>query len=439
MQATISIIGMIVALALLVIMVMKDVNVFVAAISVSLIVALTGGLDIYDAIKNNYMTGFVGFMKGNYLIFLAGSMMAKVYEITGASKSIARLLLKIFGTKNAVLAMTLATGILTYGGISGFVVCFSLFPIALEMFRAADLPRRYIPGIIIFGCCTFSALGPGNPQVSQVLLVNALGTDLMTHATVGFICTFLTLILGVWYFDFSIARAKKKNGETFIARPTDAFKDDQEVPGAAISLLPLVLSLIAINVKIDGKALVPIEYGVFLGAVLAYILMRNYASKEKTVMEHVSGSISDALMAACNTSTVVGFGSVVAAAAGFNAVVDAMTSIPGPDLVAVAVATNVITGVCGSGSGGLGLAAPILAPIYAARGMSMGILHRTMLIASTGIDTMPYNGFVVTVTNGVCKESHKDAYMPVFWSNMVIPIIVTIVAVVLFTLFPHWP
>jgi H+/gluconate symporter and related permeases len=437
MQATISIIGMVIALGLLAFMVMKGINIFVAAISVSLIVALTGGLDIYEAIKVNYMTGFVGFFRNNFLIFLAGSMMAKVYEITGASKSIARLLLKVFGAKNAVLAMILATGILTYGGIAGFVVCFSLFPIGLEIFRAADIPRRFVPGVIIFGCCTFSAIGPGNPQVSQVVLVNALGTDLMTHATVGFACTILTLVLGVVYFNLHIARAKKK--EHFVAKPFDTFNDEQEVPGAFIALLPLILSLIAINVKVGEKAIVPIEYGVFLGSVLAFILMRNFVPKEKTVMEHVTASISNAMMAVSNTSTVVGFGSVVSAAVGFNAVVNAMTSIPGPDLVAVAVATNILAGVCGSGSGGLGLAAPILAPIYAARGMSMGILHRVMLVSSTGLDTMPYNGFVVTVINGVCKETHKDAYIPVFWANMVIPIIVTIVAVILFTLFPNWP
>ena len=433
----ISIIGMIAALAVLTYMVMKDMNIFVAAIAVSLLVAITGKIDLYDAIKDNYMTGFVGFVKNNFLIFLAGSLMAKVYEITNASKSIARLLLKTFGTKNAVLSLILATGILTYGGIAGFVVCFSLFPIALEMFRAADIPRRYIPGVIIFGCCTFSAIGPGNPQVGQVVLVNALGTTLMSSYVVGFIATILTLVGGVWYFDFSIKRAKKN--ERFVPKPFDTFNDDDEVPSAIVSLIPLLLSLFAINFKINGRSLIQIEYGVFLGAVLAYLLMRRYAKTEKTMTNHISDSISDALMAACNTSAVVGFGSVVSAAVGFGAVVNAITAIPGPDLVAVAVATNILAGVCGSGSGGMGIAAPILANIYGPRGMSMAVLHRTMLIASTGIDTMPYNGFVVTVTNGVCKESTKDSYMPVFWSNMVLPIIVTIICIVIYTFFPNLP
>ena len=434
---TISIIGMVAALAILAFLVMRDVNIFVAAIAVSLLVAVTGGLDLYDAIKGNYMTSFVGFVRNNFLIFLAGSFMAKVYEITKASKSIARLLLKTFGTKNAVLSLILATGILTYGGIAGFVVCFSLFPIALEMFRAADIPRRYIPGVIIFGCCTFSSIGPGNPQVGQVVLVNALGTNLMSSYTVGFIATILTLIGGVLFFNMSIAKAKKS--EHFVAKSFDTFNDEQEVPSAIIAILPLVFSLLTINIKIGGKSLLPIEYGVVLGAGIAYFLMRSYADTEKTLMENVADSITNAFMAVCNTSTVVGFGGVVSAAIGFSAVVNMITAIPGPDLVAVAVATNILAGVCGSASGGMGIAAPILANIFGPRGMSMDMLHRTMLISSTGMDTMPYNGFVVTVTKGVCKESPKDSYMPVFWATVVLPIAVTVVTIVIYTLFPNLP
>ena len=46
---------------------------------------------------------------------------------------------------------------------------------------------------------------------------------------------------------------------------------------------------------------------------------------------------------------------------------------------------------------------------------------------------------MVTVINGVCGETHKDAYMPVFWLTVVTPLIATAVGVVLFTLFPNLP
>lgn len=108
--------------------------------------------------------------------------------------------------------------------------------------------------------------------------------------------------------------------------------------------------------------------------------------------------------------------------------------------MAVALATTIIAGICGSGSGGLGIAAPILKPIFVdGMGINVNVLHRMMMIASSGLDSMPHNGFVVTVINGVCGETHKDAYMPVFWLTVVTPLIATAVGVVLFTLFPNLP
>ena len=201
MGPIISIIGILVALVFLSYMVMKGVNIFVVAICAALIVAITGQINLYDAMETNYMAGFAGFVQNNFLIFLVGSMMGIVYDITNGAKSIARLIIRTAGPKNAALAVVLSTGILTYGGIAGFVVCFAVFPIALEIYRAADIPRRFIPGTIIFGCCTFSSIGPGNPQVGQVVLVNALGTTLMSGAVVGFIATGVTLVVGiVWLF-----------------------------------------------------------------------------------------------------------------------------------------------------------------------------------------------------------------------------------------------
>ncbi len=438
MSEVISIIGIVCALIFLSLMVMRGVNIFVVAITATLIVALTGQVGLYAALKENYMSGFAGFVQNNFLIFLAGSLMGVVYEVTNGAKSIANLIIKAAGPNNAVLSVILATGVLTYGGIAGFVVCFAVFPIALEIYRTADIPRRFIPGTIIFGCCTFSSIGPGNPQVGQVVLVNALGTTLMSGATVGFIATGVTLLVGVVWLNSMIRKARGK-GEHFIAKSMDKFEDDAVLPNPWLALLPIALTLLSINVKIGGKTILPVEYGVFLGACLAYLFMRKYQTDRTPILTHISDAIKNSITAVANTSCVVAFGSVVQATVGFPVIINAMTQIPGPDLIAVAVATTVLAGVCGSGSGGLGIAAPILAPIYTAQGVSLDVLHRTMLVASSGLDTLPHNGFVVTVLNGVTHESHKDGYMPIFWLTVITPVIATIVTITLFTLFPELP
>lgn len=436
---TISIIGMIVALCLLSFLVMKGVNIFIAAIASTFVVALTGGIGLYDALQTNYMGGFTGFFGNNFLIFVAGALMGQVYEKTNGAKAIARLIISKLGKGAAMIAVPLAIGILTYGGIAGFVVCFAVFPIALEVYREADIPRRFIPGVIVFACCTFSGIGPGNPQVGNVVLQNAFGTSLMAGATVGFICTGVTLIVGLVILKIMVDKAWAK-GEHFVAKATDTFDDNAVCPNGWYALIPLAFSLILINVKIDGKQIVPTAFGVAIGAALAYIMLRKYKKPEDNALDMAGNGIKNAVSAAANTSAVVGFGSVVKAAVGFPVLCNAIENIPGPPLVAVALATTILAGICGSGSGGLGIAAPILKPIFVdGMGININVLHRMMLIASSGLDSLPHNGFVVTVINGVCGETHKDAYMPVFWLTVITPLIATAVGVILFTLFPNWP
>lgn len=435
-----SIIGIIAALCLLSYLVMKGVNLFIVAIVCSLLAAVTGGLGLYGALQTNYMGGFVKFFGNNFLIFVSGAIMGQVYEKSFGAKAIARLIISKLGKGAALIAVPLAIGILTYGGIAGFVVCFAVFPIALEIYREADIPRRFIPGVIIFACCTFSAVGPGNPQVGNVVLQNALGTSLMAGATIGFICTAVTLAMGLVVLKVMVDHAREK-GEHFVAKATDKFDDEHILPNGLLALVPLIVSLIIINVKVNGSQIVPTPFGVFLGAVLAWIMLRRYkAADSGSFVELCGNGIKNAIAAAANTSAVVGFGSVVSATVGFPVICKAIENIPGPPLVAVAIATTVIAGICGSGSGGLGIAAPIMKSIFVDTGLvNVNVLHRMMMVASSGLDSLPHNGFVVTVINGVCGETHKEAYMPVFWLTVIVPLVATSVGVILFTLFPNLP
>jgi len=61
--------------------------------------------------------------------------------------------------KHAVLAVVIACAVLTYGGVSLFVVAFSVYPMALSLFKEANLPRRFIPATLAFGSVTFTMTG----------------------------------------------------------------------------------------------------------------------------------------------------------------------------------------------------------------------------------------------------------------------------------------
>ena len=127
---------------------------------------------------------------------------------------------------------------MAYGGVSVYVVSFAVFPIALEVFRAADLPRNYIPAALTFGCSTFAMILPGAPQIQNAIPTSAVGEDLMAGAVVGCICL------------MRMVAAQKAKGAKFVAKDVDVFSDEEEaMPNAFVALIPLIVTIILINVK----------------------------------------------------------------------------------------------------------------------------------------------------------------------------------------------
>ncbi|MDF2505663.1 GntP family permease [Clostridium sp.] len=436
-SVVISLIGILVSLGLLVILIMRGVNIYVVAILCSIIVALTGGINLYDGLKESYMGGFVSFFKSNFLIFLTGTIMGKAYEVTNGAKSIAKMIVDKFGPSMALISIPLACGIISYGGVSVFVASFAVFPIALEVFKQANYPRRFIPAALTFGCSTWAMVAPGAPQIHNAIPAAALGTDLMAGAVNGFISSAVILVLGSIILIKTVNKARLE-GENFVAKPMDVFHDNATYPSGWLAVIPLILTILLINIKIGGSTLVPLEFGVFLGSVAVIILLNKYQDNHK-ILFNLGEACKQSVVSISNTCAVVGFGAVVKATIAFPVVIDAMISIPGSPLVGVAIGTTVIAGICGSASGGLGIAAPLLGPAYLALGVPAASIHRVMSISSAALDSLPHNGYIVTVTNGLCNESHKDAYGLIFWLTVVVPAIGSVVAVILFSMFPALP
>lgn len=77
-------------------------------------------------------------------------------EQSGAAKSIAKFIVDKLGKKRAMLSVILAAAILTYGGVSLFVVAFAVYPFAASIFKEADIPKRLVPATIAVGAFTFT-------------------------------------------------------------------------------------------------------------------------------------------------------------------------------------------------------------------------------------------------------------------------------------------
>jgi len=429
----IGIFGMIFALVLLVVLAMRGWNILMIALICSSIVALSGGINLYDALLDSYMSGYVSFFKNWFLMFLAGALFGKLMDETKGAEAIANLIVRKLGASKAVLAIVLSCFILAYGGVSVFVVGFTIYPIALNLFKEANFPRKFLPASIGFGSITFAMTSPSTPQIQNVIQTNTLGTDTMAGATIGIIAGIFMFIVGMWWLNNAIKKDVAAGGYfTAVEGEQGAVSDESSLPAPVLSFVPLIVTILCLNL-LKWKP----EVSIALGIIVGVVLLNKYLNMKELSTLFGRGA-TGAISAITNTCAVVGFGSVVKTMPAFSVLIDAVTHLPGPPLIGAAIAVTVICGITGSASGGLGISIPIIGPIYVDMGVAPTAIHRISAIASGALDSMPHNGYIVTLLN-ICKTSHKEGYMPLFWLTVVLPAAACTLAITLFQLFPNLP
>lgn len=270
------------------------------------IVALTGGLDLLDAYKDTYMGGFVGFAQAWFPVFMLGAVFGKLMEDTGMARSVAVAMTRLIGTKRAILGVFISAAVLTYGGVSLFVVVFAVYPLALTLFKEANIPRRLIPGTVALGAFTFTMTAiPGTPQIQNLIPMEYFHTTATAAPIMGIVAA---LIMGGGGYFYLRWREKKlkANGEVY-TEPKDnkIVNTEGDTPLFWLSLLPLLTVLVTLNI---------LKWDIILALIagIALILLLNI-HKFKGFVKAINEGAIGSMTAIINTSAAVGFGSVVRA------------------------------------------------------------------------------------------------------------------------------
>lgn len=394
-----------------------------------------------------FMDKMVGFLKLYFPVFLLGAVFGKLIELSGFSRSIVCAAIGLFGPQRAMLSIVLVSGLLTYGGVSLFVVVFAVYPFAAEMFRQSNIPKRLIPATLGVGGFSFTmdAL-PGTPQIQNIIPTTFFGTDTWAAPVLGTLGSVFVLAVGMAYLEWR-RRAAVRSGEGY-GDPATLVNEPAPFAGthlalAGIAVLPLLLVFVSNKLftlgiphwygaehsfvpSIMGSA-APVVQGVakitaiwaVLGALLVGILSVLALAWRPVVTQFAEGTksaIGGAVLAAMNTASEYGFGAVIAALPGFMVVANALGAIKDP-LLHEAVTVTGLAGVTGSASGGMSIALAAMSETFIANaqaaGIPMEVLHRVAAMASGGMDSLPHNGAVITLLM-VTGLTHRQAYKDIF-------------------------
>ncbi len=104
-----------------------------------------------------------------------------------------------------------ASALLTYGGISLFVVAFVVVPVAAALFRRAEIPHRLIPATVALGAFSFTMTAlPGTPAIQNAIPMPWFGTTPFAAPGLGLIAAAIMLLFGLWWLGLVAARARRR-------------------------------------------------------------------------------------------------------------------------------------------------------------------------------------------------------------------------------------
>ena len=406
--------GVLLGLAVLVALALRGVNILVSALLGAIVVAVTNNQSLEDALTVGFTGSMMGFAGQFILVFLTGAVFGRIMGESKAAAAVALALSRRLGAERVMYIVALACALLTYGGVNVFIVIFTIYPLALSLMQHANLPKRLLVGPITLGAGTFTMTAlPGSPSLQNIISAQGLGTSLTAGPWIGLVAALLMFALGMWYLESQRKRAAQR-GEDFRPGLTDVVPDKSpdasQMPHPLVSLIPIAAVLLTIMVPLwvvgiaysqvsaeelptllafsKQQPVLWISVAMVLGTLLGLGLFWKHLPTPWAV---ISRGAESAVLPLINTGAVIGFGGVVKSTTAFAWFAGLMIDSNLPPLLSAALSINIIAGIVGSASGGLGIFMQTLGERYIDLGVNPETLHRIVTIGSGGLDSLPHS------------------------------------------------
>ena len=437
-SGVVSIIGIIVGLVIMIILAYRGVHLLICTPIASVIVAAFSMQNPITMLSGAYMTKFCGFMQSYFLLFMFSAMFGALMGITGSAKGIAKAITKLCDKAPehqrkfwGVIAMTVISLVLGYGGINGFVIVYTITAINRELCKNLDLPWHLSMLNMIAGGLWVQGFLPGSPSIQNLIPMTFLGTSPTAGAGIGIVCSLIATVLWLFYVKYDLKKAEKAH-EGYLPTGAEIEKvsfevSDANTPGIVKSLIPSIVLLVTLNV-VKWNAL----FCLIVASVVAIAMFWPAFGSWRKLVDTLADGAKNSVSAVSATCACVGFGGVVAAVSGYQTILAGLTKLPGPPIFQFYLAVMVAAGATGSGSGGLTIALNSLGQRFLDMGINPQVMHRIGTMACCSLDTLPHNGAIVN-TLMVSRLTHKQGYTHVFMISVVITTICGLIGVALST------
>lgn len=429
----ISVIGMVLGVAVLIYLTFKGVNGFVASLVGSIIVIVSSGLPFWGTLTGTYAASLGSTFGSSLFLFTIGSAYSELMKKSGAAESIANFLFAFLGVKATVAGTLIITFLLAYGGVNAFIIIFAVYPVAVPMFRKANVSKLLMPAIFLYGAVVLNVVTPGAPSMLCIALSEKLGVTTFAAPTMAIVLLVVAFGFGIFYFTWA-SNSLRARGIGFVASESDAeliagSTSGKELPPIHLAILPyiviIVLKLVLAN---SMSASDGINTAMGVGAIV--LIITNYKYLKGHIVQDLVTGFTSSINPLLLTAALMGFASVVNACAGFQYFMNfaMMLADKMNPYISAVIVTNVFSGITGASLSGTQIFCSTMADQFMSLGtVNPQALYKVVGMAAMGMDTLPHCPTFVMEAQ-VCGVTTKESYPHVLVMTVITPIALALIA-----------
>lgn len=424
-------IGLIVAITLLVIMIVKGIDMITATVITASIILVTSGLNFFEGLLTTFSGGAGGFVASWFLILGLGGIFGQLVLETGLATKIAKTLTEKLGTKMVGLVILICTFFITLLGINGYIMVFVLYPIADNLLRQNKMDRRVLPFLLLGGGASANGFAY-SLDICNVLPSNYLSTSLGSAPVLSIVFTAILAVCYFVYFNYAQKKSHKEHtDEELLAMYSEntSIMGDEELPGIVLSVLPFVVVLGAVVVTSSWGTSNSILFSLVIGILLIIVTQFKHIKNMKSSIKTGSGS---GLSSMLTVAAVMGLSKVLGASPAFQSLQVAVLDMNMPAYLKAFFGTTVLTGLTGSAISGETIFMESFGQAFVDMGVNVQALHRIVTESALILNKLP-NSSVAILTMSICGCSLKESYkhiilgttIPAFVAGLVIALMAT--------------
>ena len=378
MDVTVSALGAMCALVIAIVLILNKVPPAYGMVAGALIGGLIGGVNITDTVAL-MMEGAQDIIPA-VLRILAAGILAGVLIESGAASSIAETIVKKIGETRALLALSIATMILTTVGVFVDVAVITVSPIALAIAKRANLSKTAILLAMIGGGKAGNIMSP-NPNA--IAASDAFGIPLTSVMAAGII----PAVFGV-AVTYLLAKRLVNKGTAVASQDVD-MTDNTKLPLFMTALIAPLVTIILLSMRplfdinIDPMVALPI------GGIIGAIAMK----KTRKINEYaISGlnKMSGVAIMLLGTGTLAG---IIANSALKDVLINALNATGLPAYVLAPVSGIFMSAATASTTAGTAVASSVFSGTILDLGVSALAGAAMIHAGATVLDHLPHGSF----------------------------------------------